>query len=319
MERNVPSSESSGPPVAFPSWRHLNGYHCYVFALAALGWMFDAMDQQIFTNSRSITLTELLPHATEARINQVGGYVTSAFIAGWACGGLLFGVLGDKWGRVKTMAVTILIYAGFTGLSAWSPDWEIFGLCRFLTGLGVGGEFAVGAALVAEVMPAAVRAHALGLMQALAAVGTILAAWMLGAVVPHWGWEGLYYLGALAGVGGGARVREPARAGKVGGGEGGGPSRRQRHQQSFRRAERTFHRCTLAAPDAGRGRAGFVRHHRSVGRGLLESGVDRHGDSDPGNRDAPEGHRVVAGRAGRAGGGRESIAAGRGRTGGAVA
>jgi len=197
MERNVPSPASVSPPVAFPSWRHLNGYHCYVFALAALGWMFDAMDQQIFTNSRSITLTELLPHAGEARINQVGGYVTSAFIAGWACGGLLFGVLGDKWGRVKTMAVTILIYAGFTGLSAWSPDWEIFGLCRFLTGLGVGGEFAVGAALVAEVMPTPVRAHALGLMQALAAVGTILAAWLLGAVVPHWGWEGLYYLGAL--------------------------------------------------------------------------------------------------------------------------
>ena len=197
MERLASSPDSARPSVADPWWRHLNGYHCYVFALAALGWMFDAMDQQIFTNSRSITLAELLPHASEARINQVGGYVTSAFIAGWACGGLFFGVLGDKWGRVKTMAVTILIYAGFTGLSAWAPDWQLFGLCRFLTGLGIGGEFAVGAALVTEVMPPATRVHALGLLQALSAGGTILAAWLLGAVVPRWGWPGLYYIGAL--------------------------------------------------------------------------------------------------------------------------
>lgn len=175
----------------------MTGRHWLVFALAALAWMFDTMDQQVFTITRSIALTELLPQAGEAEINRIGGFVTSAFIAGWACGGLFFGVLGDKWGRVKTMAVTILIYAGCTGLSALAPNWQLFGVGRFLTGLGIGGEFAVGASLIAEAMPAAARTHMLGLLQALSALGTVLAAWLLGVVVPRWGWQGLYCIGAL--------------------------------------------------------------------------------------------------------------------------
>jgi len=155
------------------------------------------MDGQIFLASRSITMRDLLPGVDEAVRRQDGSLCTSLFILGWAAGGLIFGVLGDRWGRAKTMALTILLYAGFTGLSALARTWMAFGAFRFLTGLGVGGEFAAGAALVAETMPEAARARALGLLQSLSAVGNVTGAALLGLVEPVWGWRGLYVVGAL--------------------------------------------------------------------------------------------------------------------------
>jgi MFS family permease len=163
--------------------------------------MFDCYDQQIFTNSRSITMRDLMPQADVLTQIKFGGWATSIFILGWATGGLIFGSLGDKWGRARTMALTILVYAACTGLSGLASSWAYFAAFRFLTGAGVGGEFAVGAALVAEVMPDRARSHCLGLLQALSSVGNILAAYSLGVVVPQdglgWGWRGLYYVGAL--------------------------------------------------------------------------------------------------------------------------
>jgi MFS family permease len=184
-------------PEKKPWWTYLNGYHWYVFTFAAMGWLFDTMDQQIFTASRSITMRFLLPNADFATQTKYGTYATALFIVGWATGGLLFGMVGDRWGRVKTMALTIFIYSAFTGLSGLATTFEVFALGRLITGFGVGGEFAVGAALVAEVMPEKARASALGLLQALSAVGNVMAAKMLGLVVPHWGWQGLYYIGTL--------------------------------------------------------------------------------------------------------------------------
>ncbi len=179
----------------------MNQYHWFVLIVAALGWLFDCFDQQIFTMSRSITMRDLMPQADPLTQIKYGGWATSIFILGWATGGLIFGSLGDRWGRAKTMALTIMVYAAFTGLSGLAKSWEAFAAFRFLTGAGVGGEFAVGAALVAEVMPDRARPYALGLLQALSAVGNILAAFSLGVVVTDqglgWGWRGLYYIGAL--------------------------------------------------------------------------------------------------------------------------
>lgn len=184
-----------------PWWRLLNRYHWFVLVVAALGWLFDCFDQQIFTMSRSITMRDLMPQADANTQIQYGAWATTLFILGWATGGLIFGSLGDRWGRARTMALTIMIYAGCTGLSGLATNWGYFALFRFLTGAGVGGEFAVGAALVAEVMPDRARPYALGLLQALSALGNIMAAFALGVVVPGealgWGWRGLYYLGAL--------------------------------------------------------------------------------------------------------------------------
>ena len=160
-----------------PWHRGLTRYHWFVLAVAALGWLFDTMDQQLFNLARKPAMQELLSaSATATDENFYGGIVTSIFIVGWAIGGLFFGVLGDRIGRAKTMFLTILVYSAFTGLSALSQTIWDFALYRFLTGLGVGGEFAVGVALVAEVMPDHARSRALGWLQALSAVGNMTAA-----------------------------------------------------------------------------------------------------------------------------------------------
>jgi MFS family permease len=178
-------------PAAFaasskPWFTHLNRYHWFVLAVAALGWLFDTMDQQLFVLARPAAMKELVvpedksedPKVTSLRQREAGDWATSLFIAGWACGGLFFGMLGDRIGRVKTMLITILVYSLCTGLSALSYTVYDFTIYRFLTGLGVGGEFAVGVALVAEVMPASARTGALGLLQALSAVGNVTAAFI---------------------------------------------------------------------------------------------------------------------------------------------
>ncbi|MCW5556278.1 MAG: MFS transporter [Verrucomicrobiae bacterium] len=166
---------------SFAWWRLLSRYQWFVLIVAALGWLLDCMDQQLFVLARAPAMRELLAAGwgrapTQAEIGEYGGYVTAIFMLGWASGGLIFGVLGDRWGRAKTMLLTIVLYSGLTGLSAFATRFWDFALYRFLTGLGVGGEFAVGVALVAEVMPARARPYALGLLQALSAVGNMTAA-----------------------------------------------------------------------------------------------------------------------------------------------
>jgi MFS family permease len=169
------------PPAASgPWWRELTGYHWFVLTVAALGWLFDTMDQQLFTLARLPAMREVLASAGQAPsrevVNAYGGYATAIFLIGWATGGVAFGILGDRIGRARTMLLTILFYSLCTGLSALSWDFWSFAAFRFLTGLGVGGEFAVGVALVAEVMPDRARPHALGWLQSLSAVGNVSAA-----------------------------------------------------------------------------------------------------------------------------------------------
>ena len=187
--------------AAGPWWKILNRYHWFVLTVAALGWLFDTMDQQLFNLARVPAMKALLKPGEEVAL--YGGYATSIFLIGWATGGLTFGVLGDRIGRVKTMIWTILIYSICTGLSALSVGFWDFAFYRFITGLGVGGEFAVGVSLVAEVMPDSARPYALGLLQALSAVGNITAALMsmglghleeMGVIGGAWRW--MFVIGA---------------------------------------------------------------------------------------------------------------------------
>jgi MFS family permease len=174
------SPSSSSGPADGPWYRGLTRYHWFVLTVAALGWLFDCLDQQLFNLARKPAMETLLATADAAAdpkaVDFYGGLSTCIFLAGWATGGLIFGVVGDKIGRAKTMMITILIYSLCTGLSAISRGFWDFAFYRFITGLGVGGEFAVGVALVAEVMPDRARPYALGLLQALSAVGNFGAA-----------------------------------------------------------------------------------------------------------------------------------------------
>ncbi len=200
-------------------WRELERYHWFVLTVAALGWMFDCLDQQLFNLARKPAMEDLLLPGQSADL--FGGYATSIFLIGWAAGGLFFGMLGDRVGRAKTMMWTILVYSVCTGLSAFSTGFWDFALYRFLTGLGVGGEFAVGVAMVAEVMPERVRPQALGVLQSLSTVGNVGAALLSmslgrlqesGVIESSWRW--MFVVGALPALLAlvvRARLREPER------------------------------------------------------------------------------------------------------------
>jgi hypothetical protein len=190
--------------AAGPWYRDLSPYHWFVFAVASLAWLFDCLDQQLFLLARNNAMESLLPAGMDTKM--YGGYATSIFVAGWAMGGLIFGSLGDRYGRAKMLTLTVLIYSICTGLSAFSRGWVDFAVFRFLTGLGVGGVFGLAVALVADTLPDRARTGALGLLQALSAVGNIMAgatSMYMGhleqtkVIPPGVGWKYMFLVGAV--------------------------------------------------------------------------------------------------------------------------
>ena len=153
------------------SWRHgVTRYQWLVLFVAWLGWVFDSMDSTIYALVLQPALHDLLRApgggpATAEVIGWYGGIIFSIFLIGWAIGGVLFGMLADHFGRTRALIFTILIYALFTGMAALSQTWWQLALFRFLTALGIGGEWAAGATLVAEVWPEDKRTKAAGLLQ----------------------------------------------------------------------------------------------------------------------------------------------------------
>src|SRR5215468_4212125 len=174
------TGSSTGVAAGEPkySWyRELNGYHWFVLSVASMGWAFDTMAQQLFNLARKPAIRDLLGgNAPGPVVDQQAAYATAIFMIGWAIGGVFFGVLGDRIGRAKTMMITILSYTLFTGLSLFATGVWDFNVYRFLCGLGVGGQFGIGVALVAEVVPSRARPYALGMVQASSAVGNMIAA-----------------------------------------------------------------------------------------------------------------------------------------------
>jgi MFS family permease len=203
-----PSSTAASPEL--PWWKTLTRYHWFVFSMASLAWLFDCLDQQLFIVARNFAISDLLKGAAPELQKEWGGNATAIFVAGWATGGLIFGAVGDKIGRAKTLALTVLLYSVFTGLSAFSRNIYDFCIYRFITGLGVGGVFGLSVALVADSLPDRARPHALGLLQSLSAVGNVtaglialLVGWtqvsaVMGGAKPTTDfWKYLFWIGAL--------------------------------------------------------------------------------------------------------------------------
>jgi MFS family permease len=189
-----------------PWWRELTRYHYLVVIIASCGWLFDCMDQRIFALSREPALREVLGSgAADAVVKDWGGYATSVMMIAWATGGIIFGMMSDRWGRVKTMVVTLLIYSGFTGLSGLAHNEYDFLIYRFMVGLGVGGMFGAATTLVAESVPARIRPLALGLLQTLSACGNIIGSLVSTQIKPGqadflWGmagWRIIFFVGVL--------------------------------------------------------------------------------------------------------------------------
>ena len=143
-------------------------------AAALLGWMFDGAEMGIFSMIGRQAVRDLLQTNNESVVGLWFGIITAGFLVGAATGGVLFGWLGDRIGRVRAMALSVLTYALFTGLcGVVGQAWQV-GLLRFIASLGMGGEWSLGVALVMEVWPNKSRAFMAGLIGAAANVGYLL-------------------------------------------------------------------------------------------------------------------------------------------------
>src|SRR5579862_484938 len=176
MEAKVQFPPAPAPSVSRSWWKPLDGYQRNVFVLASLAWLFDCLGQQVFVIARNPAVMALMrPGTPPDKIKECGAYITSIFVVGWATGGLIFGAVGDRMGRARALAITILLYGLCTGLSGFSTRIADFCVYRFITGLGVGGVFGLAVALCADSLPDSSRPHALGVLQALSGVGNIMA------------------------------------------------------------------------------------------------------------------------------------------------
>jgi MFS family permease len=170
-----------------------------VLFVAWLGWVFDSMDATIYALVMHPALHDLLRVSGSGLVSAdiigwYGGIIFSIFLIGWAIGGVVFGVVADNFGRTRTLVFTILIYAVFTGMAALSKTWWQLALFRFLTALGIGGEWAAGASLVAEVWPEGKRAMAAGLLQSAWAAGFLVAA-IIALLLRDHGWRPVFVIG----------------------------------------------------------------------------------------------------------------------------
>lgn len=182
------STSAVQEPAAPARWyQGVSRYQWLVLVIASAGWMFDAFEGQVFNITRNDLLTDILqaPH-NAPEVRQWGDIFLGIFLAGGAFGGILFGSLADRWGRKPVMVLTILFYSVFAGLTYFVTElWQV-GVLRFLVAMGVGGEWAVAATLVAEVFPKHARAHASGIFHATSTLGTWVAAGVGLAVGAQW-------------------------------------------------------------------------------------------------------------------------------------
>lgn len=183
----------------------MNRSHWHIFTIASFAWLFDCLDQQVFNLSRDGAVEHLL--ANHALATEYGSYTTSFLLVGWAIGGLIFGSLGDRYGRARVLTISLLIYSVCTGLCSFAFSFGSFCVFLLLTGLGVGGVFGLSVALVADSVPDRSRAPALGLLQSLSSWGNI-AAGVLGmgiglAAAARWlpfglkAWQAMFLVGAI--------------------------------------------------------------------------------------------------------------------------
>ena len=197
----VRTPDTAAEPITF--------YHWLVVIFASCGWLFDCMGQRIFVLSREPALRELLgATASDGDVKYWGGIATLLMMVGWATGGILFGMMSDRYGRVKAMVATLLAYTVFSGLSGFARTGVEFLVFRFLFGLGVGGMFGAATTLVAESVPQRFRTLALGSMQALSAFGNMIASGLSLSITPgmesFWGhysgWQVLSFVSVFPAV-----------------------------------------------------------------------------------------------------------------------
>ncbi len=190
-DSSAPASASlrSASPFQWP--RDISPAERKSLIAGGLGWMLDAMDVMLYSFVLAYLMTEF------GMSKSTGGLLNSLTLIASAIGGLFFGVLADRLGRTRALMASILVYSISSAACGFSHSIRQLAAFRFLLGLGMGGEWSSGAALIAETWRAKHRGRALGLMQSTYAIGEALAAVIVLIVFPHFGWRAVFFAGVL--------------------------------------------------------------------------------------------------------------------------
>jgi MFS family permease len=178
-------------PSRFDWWRQSTPEARRALAAACLGWMLDSFDVMLY----ALVLTSLMMDLGITK--QMAGILGSITLLAAAVGGLAFGAIADRYGRVRALIGSVLIYAVFTAACGFAQNIVQLAIFRILLGIGMGGEWASGAALVSETWSDKHRGKALGIMQSSWAVGYALAALAAGIILPWKGWRAVFFVGIL--------------------------------------------------------------------------------------------------------------------------
>jgi MFS family permease len=173
-----------------------------VLGITMLFWLFDGYETFALLLTIGPSLHELLPASELSALPRVAAYLISITLFGWAVGGVIGGVVGDRLGRRWTMIGAVILYSIFTGTSALAPTWQILALTRFLTGVGIGAEWGVGASLLQEMWPEQLRTKGAGVLQAAFSGGFVVASlcWLVigGSFGGSWRW--MYAVGIVPAI-----------------------------------------------------------------------------------------------------------------------
>lgn len=184
------SSVSPASSNEVRSLRDLSSHQWKSGIAAWLGWLFDGLDMHLYTLVATIFVAQLMNVSPDdPAVGTNGAIINAAFLVGWALGGAFFGRIGDLLGRSRTLVLTILTYACFTGLSFFAETWWQLMIFRFLAALGIGGEWAVGASLLSETWPKKWRPWIAATLQSAVNCGVLLAClagWLLAPYEPKW-------------------------------------------------------------------------------------------------------------------------------------
>src|SRR5262249_7496841 len=188
-QRQSPEPDTS----LFGWWRDADARAHNAFVAASLGWMLDSFDVMLY----AIVLAALIEDPVLHLSFEVAGILNSVTLLSAAAGGIVFGVLADRLGRKRALMAAVLIYSIFTAACGFAQSALQLAVFRILLGIGMGGEWATGAALVSESFPARPRRKALAFVQSAWAIGYGLAALVNLIVMPVWGWRGVFFVGVL--------------------------------------------------------------------------------------------------------------------------
>ncbi|MCU1382534.1 MAG: major facilitator superfamily 1 [Acidobacteria bacterium] len=188
-----PRAASADRDGMFTWWREADARARHAFVAAALGWMLDSFDVMLYAMVGAALIND--PHLhLSFQTNGLLGSITQLAAAG---GGIVFAVIADRLGRKRALMAAILMYSIFTAACGFSQTVTQLAIFRVFLGLGMGGEWATGAALVSESFPARHRGKALAFVQSSWAIGYGCAALVNLLVMPVWGWRGVFFVGVL--------------------------------------------------------------------------------------------------------------------------